>query len=166
MGFGAEEFGGSFWGRVVLGATSQGSKSHRHMASENPHQAPKKARVAPRSQNMLRLTLCDALDWLSFVPLLLLNRGDDDGKRQQLAQQGKEEAQEGSGAEADPGKGSASAQEAVTADRVCRTMSTQGWSSRQLVGLIPRSRGCESHPLRQLTPCTVGTQEKSGVSSF
>ena len=24
----------------------------------------------------------------------------------------------------------------------------QGWSSRQLVGLNPRSRGCESHPLR------------------
>ena len=30
-------------------------------------------------------------------------------------------------------------------------MSTQGWSSRQLVGLIPRSRGCESHPLRYFT---------------
>ena len=30
-------------------------------------------------------------------------------------------------------------------------MSAQGWSSRQLVGLIPRSRGCESHSLRQLT---------------
>ena len=36
----------------------------------------------------------------------------------------------------------------MTADQVCRTMSTQGWSSRQLVGLTPRSRGCESHPLR------------------
>ena len=43
----------------------------------------------------------------------------------------------------------------MTADRVCRTMSTQGWSSRQLVGLNPRSRGCESHPLRQITPAAA-----------
>ena len=48
-----------------------------------------------------------------------------------------------------------SAQEAVTVDRVYRRMLTQGWSSRQLVGLIPRSRGCESHPLRQHNPLSA-----------
>jgi hypothetical protein len=155
MGLRAEELGGSSRDRVALGVTSQGSKSHPRMASANPHRAPRKARVAPGSQNMLRLGSCDALDWLSLVKFSLLNRGDDDGKRQQLAYQGKEEAQEGGGSQGGPGEGIHSAQEAVTADRVCRTMSTQGWSSRQLVGLIPRSRGCESHPLRQLTPCAA-----------
>ena len=42
-------------------------------------------------------------------------------------------------------------------------MSTQGWSSRQLVGLNPRSRGCESHSLRQLTSAAARKVAASGM---
>ena len=67
---------------------------------------------------MLTLTSCHASDWSYFVKFSIPNRGDDHRKRQQLAEQGKEEAQEGSGSEGDPGKACPSNQEAVTADRV------------------------------------------------
>ena len=72
-----------------------------------------------------------------------------------LAEQGKEEAQEGPGPEGGPGEGRPSAQEAVTAAR--RTMPMQGWSSGQLTGLKPRSRGFESHSLRQFTHSAART---------
>ena len=71
--------------------------------------------------------------------------------------QGKDEAQEGGGSKGDSGEGRPSAKVAVTPNRDCRTMSVQGWSSRQLVGLNPRSRGCESHPLRQLILAAAGS---------
>ncbi len=38
----------------------------------------------------------------------------------------------------------------------------QGWSSRQLVGLNPRSRGCESRPLHYHSPrCVMGKGNNS-----
>jgi hypothetical protein len=113
------------------------------------------------TQERLTLTAGHALDWFSVGMVSLRNRGNDNGKRQQFAEQGKEEAQESRGSEVDPGEVFPSAQETVTADRVCRTMLTQGWSSRQLVGLIPRSRGCESHPLRQLTAAAASNARAS-----
>jgi hypothetical protein len=48
------------------------------------------------------------------------NRGDDDGKRQSRAEQGKEEAQKGGGSEGDTSEDDPSAQETMTADRVCQ----------------------------------------------
>jgi hypothetical protein len=68
------------------------------------------------SRNELALTCLHALDWCFFGKPVFSNRGNDDGKRQQLAEQGKEEAQEGCSAEGDPGEGHAAAQETVMVD--------------------------------------------------
>src|SRR4051794_32476628 len=86
----------------------------------------------------------------------LPNRGANRGKGQQLAGQGKEETEEGG--EGDAREGGPAAEEEVT--------SQQGWSSRQLVGLNPRSRGCESHPLRLVTsPARTTPAEMSSAPS-
>ena len=102
----------------------------------------------------------DALNWYSFGKLSLPKRGDDDGKRQQLGEEGKEEAQEGRGAEVGPGKGKHSTQEAVMAARARRTMSTQGWSSKHRLGLTPRAVGANP------TPCASSASPPPAILSY
>jgi hypothetical protein len=52
------------------------------IAVEPTYVPPVREVVAHNSQNTLTFASCHALDWLGFGKLSLLNRGDDDGKRQ------------------------------------------------------------------------------------
>jgi hypothetical protein len=110
--------------------------------------------------------VCPAIDWTFFVKVSTTNRGDDDGKRQPLAEQGKEEAQEGGRSEGNTGEGHPSTQETLMAGRDCHTKSARGWSGRQIVELIHGPAGAKSATRATHPPSLPGIPQDRARAAF